>query len=43
MCEPRRDAKGSSYVESAILPFWTRIVRKRAWFYILRTSGFAFR
>jgi hypothetical protein len=41
LCEPRRDAKGSSYVKSPIAPFRTRIVRKKARFHVLRTSGLA--
>jgi hypothetical protein len=43
LCEPRRDAKGSSYVKPAIVQSRTRIVWKNARFHILRTSGLALR
>jgi len=41
LCEPRRDAKGSSYVKSSIVPSRTRMVLKKARFHIFRTSGLA--
>jgi hypothetical protein len=41
LCEPIRDAKGSSYVKSAIAPSRALIDWKKARFHILRTSGLA--